>query len=361
MLLRAVSVSDREEAFTKASVRKRWWPESPQNTFESYFCSNHLQVESNPTIPSLLTDGSSEVDFAKDDFSDSATKGMKSQEFSLRSGRESGVWDPSPSLTDHYSIGYHKPEWVRVYAFMSIKAKLQVNCMRLFVSSFQNPYSILLNQRSLPGGSGGNAAAEGRILRWPPSIPTPHVYTVCIVSSPWVQAEPVTDRRSLLWLGFKSVVFCFIDLFLFIFGCAGSSWLHIGFLSCSRRGLLFAAVHGPLPESLKWLLRWGAQAIRVQASVVAALRFSNCCMGLAAPWHVESSQTRGRTHVPWTGRWLLICCTTREVCFCFLIVYFVLEKSQLTMLSEFQVDRKGTQPYLYTYPFSLKLLAFRLL
>lgn len=48
-------------------------------------------MESNPTIPSLLTDGSSEVYFAKDDFSDSRTKEMKSQEFSLRSGRESGV------------------------------------------------------------------------------------------------------------------------------------------------------------------------------------------------------------------------------------------------------------------------------
>ena len=63
----------------------------PSPPFECYFCSNNLQVESKPTIPSLLTDGSSEVDFAKDDFHDSRTKEMTSQEFNLRNGGESGV------------------------------------------------------------------------------------------------------------------------------------------------------------------------------------------------------------------------------------------------------------------------------
>ena len=48
-------------------------------------------MESKPKIPSLLTDGSSEVDFAKDDFHDSRTKEMTSQEFNLRNGGESGV------------------------------------------------------------------------------------------------------------------------------------------------------------------------------------------------------------------------------------------------------------------------------
>ena len=37
------------------------------------------------------------------------------------------------------------------------------------------------------------------------------------------------------------------------------------------------------------------------------------CMGLVAPWHVESSQTRDWTCVPCIGRWILIHCTTREV------------------------------------------------
>ena len=36
-------------------------------------------------------------------------------------------------------------------------------------------------------------------------------------------------------------------------------------------------------------------------------------LGLAAPQQVESSQTRDRTHVPRTGRWILIHWTTREV------------------------------------------------
>ena len=35
-------------------------------------------------------------------------------------------------------------------------------------------------------------------------------------------------------------------------------------------------------------------------------------MGLVAPRLGESSQTRDGTHVPCTGRWILINCTTRE-------------------------------------------------
>ena len=42
--------------------------------------------------------------------------------------------------------------------------------------------------------------------------------------------------------------------------------------------------------------------------------------GLASPWHVESSQTRDRIHIPCTGRWILIYCTTREVQISSLIV-----------------------------------------
>ena len=35
--------------------------------------------------------------------------------------------------------------------------------------------------------------------------------------------------------------------------------------------------------------------------------------------------------------------------------YFILEYSRLTMLRWFQVNSKGTQPFIYTYPFSPKL------
>ena len=37
------------------------------------------------------------------------------------------------------------------------------------------------------------------------------------------------------------------------------------------------------------------------------------CTGLAAPWHVEPSQTRDRTHVCGIGRWRLNHCPAREV------------------------------------------------
>ena len=36
-------------------------------------------------------------------------------------------------------------------------------------------------------------------------------------------------------------------------------------------------------------------------------------MGLAAPPHVESSQTRDQTRIPCIGRWILIHCTAGEV------------------------------------------------
>ena len=36
-------------------------------------------------------------------------------------------------------------------------------------------------------------------------------------------------------------------------------------------------------------------------------------IGLVAPWHVEHSRTRDRTHIPCIGRQILIHCTIREV------------------------------------------------
>ena len=64
-----------------------------------------------------------------------------------------------------------------------------------------------------------------------------------------------------------------------------------------------------------WLLLWQSTGSRRAG-------FSGCCMwaqylwckGLVAPWHVESSQTRDWTHVPWIGRRIPIHCATKEVC-----------------------------------------------
>ena len=41
---------------------------------------------------------------------------------------------------------------------------------------------------------------------------------------------------------FLCVYFVFFNLFIFIFGCVGSSLLHAAFSSCSKRGLLFIVV-----------------------------------------------------------------------------------------------------------------------
>ena len=81
--------------------------------------------------------------------------------------------------------------------------------------------------------------------------------------------------------------------------------------------------------SLWWLLLWEAWALGAQASVVAAYGLIRCgsqalekglnscgAQALAAPCHVESSQTRDRSHDPCIGRQTPIHYTTREVLEC---------------------------------------------
>ena len=102
----------------------------------------------------------------------------------------------------------------------------------------------------------------------------------------------------------------FIYLFLAVLGlrfCARA------FSSCSKRGPLFVAVHGPLT---------------IVASLVAEHRLQMCrlsswLMGLVALRHVGSSQTRARTHVPCIGRQILNHCATREALpLVFTFIYF---------------------------------------
>ena len=101
--------------------------------------------------------------------------------------------------------------------------------------------------------------------------------------------------------------FFFFNFVYLFFGCVGSLLLHAGFLCLRRAG---ATLHC---FSLWWLLlvstgsrctgfsSWGAQPQQLWHT------------GLAAPWHVGSSRTRDRTHVPCIGRRILNHCTTREV------------------------------------------------
>ena len=82
--------------------------------------------------------------------------------------------------------------------------------------------------------------------------------------------------------------------YLFIFGCIGSS---------GKQGLLFVAVPTGLP--LLWPLSLRSSSSRAQAQQLWHV-------GLVAPRHVGSSQTRAWTCVPCIGRQIPNHCTTRE-------------------------------------------------
>ena len=82
--------------------------------------------------------------------------------------------------------------------------------------------------------------------------------------------------------------------------CSTRALEHVGFSSC-----------GTWAQKL-WLTGSRAQAQKLW------------CMGLDAPWHVGSSWTRNRTHIPCTGRWILNHCATREA----LSVYFCKKRMQ---------------------------------
>ena len=115
----------------------------------------------------------------------------------------------------------------------------------------------------------------------------------------------------------------YLFIYLFIFGCIGSSLLHVGFLQLRRAG-------ATLPCGA-WASHCGGVSL-LCSTASRRTGFSSCgmqaqqlwlvgsraqaqqlwCTGLVAPQHVESSQTRARTHVPCIGRRILNHCTTRE-------------------------------------------------
>ena len=77
---------------------------------------------------------------------------------------------------------------------------------------------------------------------------------------------------------------------------------HVGFSSCSTWALECAG----FSSCSGW-----AQWLRLAGSRAWAQKLWH--MGLVAQWHVGSSQTRDRTHVPCIGRQILNHCITREV------------------------------------------------
>ena len=102
--------------------------------------------------------------------------------------------------------------------------------------------------------------------------------------------------------------------------------LFIYFIYClhwvfyAGHGLSLTLVYGLLPvvTSLVAVRRLWASIAAAQGSAVAACRLYSMAqqlwhVDLVAPKHVESSQTRGWTRVPCSGRPILNCWTTREV------------------------------------------------
>ena len=115
--------------------------------------------------------------------------------------------------------------------------------------------------------------------------------------------------------------FKFIYLIYLFLAVLGLPCCSRAFSTCGERGLLFVAVHGLIMvASLVAELRLQVCGLqwswRVSSVVVAhGLRAQAQWLwrtGLVAQWHVGSSRTRARTHVPCTGRWILNHCTTKE-------------------------------------------------
>ena len=89
------------------------------------------------------------------------------------------------------------------------------------------------------------------------------------------------------WILIYSFIHSFIlNIYLFIFGCVGSSLLHVGFLQLLRAR---ATLHGGVRAShCGGFSCCGAQALGARASVVVARGFSSC-----GSWALECRLSSG--------------------------------------------------------------------
>ena len=100
-------------------------------------------------------------------------------------------------------------------------------------------------------------------------------------------------------------------IYLFIFGCVGSSVRARAFSSCGKWGPLFIAVWGPLFIAVRGPFTIAAPP--VAGHRLQTRRLSSCgsrAQLLRGMW--GSSQTRARTRVPCISRQILNHCATRE-------------------------------------------------
>ena len=100
--------------------------------------------------------------------------------------------------------------------------------------------------------------------------------------------------------------------------------------------------------SLWWLLSLQSIGSRCMGFSICSTRAQQLCLmgfrvqaqqlwrtGLVTPWHVGSSWTWDRTHVPCIGRWILNHCTTREVSLCMVFILFLGLFCQVDLVRQF--------------------------
>ena len=119
------------------------------------------------------------------------------------------------------------------------------------------------------------------------------------------------------------IFFTNLFIYLFIFGCVGSSLLWAGFLQLRRAGATLScgvcASHcggfslRSTGSRHMGFSSCGTQAQQLWLAGSRAQAQQLWHTGLVTPWHVGSSQTRAGTHVPCIGRRILKHCTTTEV------------------------------------------------
>ena len=88
-------------------------------------------------------------------------------------------------------------------------------------------------------------------------------------------------------------------------------WQHWVFVAAHGLSLV-AEGRGYSPVVVQGFSWWWLLLLQSTGSRAHGLQWF-CHMWLVAPQHVESSRTGNRTHVPCTGRLILIHCSTREV------------------------------------------------
>ena len=124
--------------------------------------------------------------------------------------------------------------------------------------------------------------------------------------------EKCLFRSSVHFFFFFYKFIYFIYLFLAALGLCCCAW---AFSSCGEQGLLFVAVRRLLIAVASLVAEYDTYLLGSRHA-----DFSSCGTraqqlwhtGLVAPWHVGSSRTRTRTHVPCIGRRILNHCATRE-------------------------------------------------